>query len=69
MAQPLHCRFCNKLLTEKTARGCPSCGAYVCDLCWGPGGDVCVNCSETHEDGNYESDNWEEDEEEADDDC
>jgi hypothetical protein len=66
MAKPIHCRFCNKLLSEAEAYGCPACGSYVCESCWGPGGDVCILCWETGEDGNLpheeEEDDWDEDE-------
>jgi hypothetical protein len=62
MTKPIQCRFCNKLLTETTAYGCPSCGSYVCERCWGPGGDVCVNCYETGEDGNLPHEDEEENE-------
>ena len=30
MMAELRCRFCNRLLSEKTAYGCPSCGSYIC---------------------------------------
>lgn len=64
MMAELRCRFCNRLLSEKTAYGCPSCGSYICAKCWGPDGDICIMCRETGEDGNgYEV------EEEDEDDC
>ena len=64
MARSIHCRFCNRLLSEDEAYGCPSCGSMVCEDCWGPGGDVCINCYETGEDGNLieeDEDDWDED--------
>ena len=45
MTEPLRCWWCGKLLTR--ALGCPICGAYVCEDCWGPDGEICIHCYET----------------------
>ncbi len=62
MARMIHCRFCNKSISEADAYGCPTCGSYICEQCFGPDGDVCILCAETGEDGNlpHEEEEWDE---------
>ncbi len=49
MAWSRKCAWCDTVITDKNAYGCPCCGSYVCKECWGPDGKECIYCYERHE--------------------
>ena len=66
MAWSRQCAWCDTVITDKNAYGCPCCGSYVCKECWGPDGKVCIYCYERHE---YLDDEWCQEGEDCEDDC